>query len=104
MRMIPGLVEQDIDLFGSAINRTQVLGFKKVEVAMQHPVVSSLIEAMVEAGAAGAGLSSFGPTVYAVGDSGMADVARAAKEVLGDRGGTVIPTRARNDGAAVRAE
>jgi beta-ribofuranosylaminobenzene 5'-phosphate synthase len=59
---------------------------------------------MVEAGAAGAGLSSFGPTVYAVGDSGMADVARAAKEVLGDRGGTVIPTRARNDGAAVRAE
>ena len=103
MRMIPGLVEHDLDLFGSAINRTQALGFKKVEVEMQHPVVSSLLEATVQAGAAGAGLSSFGPTVYAVGDSGMQDAARAAKEVLGDRGGSVLLTRARNSGANVRA-
>jgi beta-ribofuranosylaminobenzene 5'-phosphate synthase len=102
MRMIPGLIEHDLDLFGSAINRTQALGFKKVEVAMQHPVVSSLLEAAVQAGAAGAGLSSFGPTVYAVGDSGMADVSRAAKEVLGDRKGSVLLTRARNCGAVVR--
>ncbi|KLK89310.1 beta-ribofuranosylaminobenzene 5'-phosphate synthase [Methanoculleus sediminis] len=104
MRMIPGLVEHDLDLFGSAINRTQSLGFKKVEVGLQHPVVSSLLEATVQAGAAGAGLSSFGPTVYAVGDSSMQDVARAAKEVLGDRGGSVLLTRARNSGANVRAE
>lgn len=104
MRMIPGIVEHDLDLFGSAINRTQSLGFKKVEVGLQHPVVSSLLEATVQAGAAGAGLSSFGPTVYAVGDSGMQDVARAAKEVLGDRGGSVLLTRARNSGASVRAE
>ena len=104
MRMIPGLVEHDLDLFGSAINRTQSLGFKKVEVGLQHPVVSSLLEATVQAGAAGAGLSSFGPTVYAVGDSGMQDVARAAREVLGDRGGAVLLTRARNSGASVRAE
>lgn len=104
MRMIPGIVEHDLDLFGSAINRTQSLGFKKVEVGLQHPVVSSLLEATVQAGAAGAGLSSFGPTIYAVGDSGMQDVARAAKEVLGDRGGSVLLTRARNSGASVRAE
>jgi beta-RFAP synthase len=102
MRMIPGLIEHDLDLFGSAINRTQHLGFKKVEVAMQHPVVSTLLEATVQAGAAGAGLSSFGPTVYAVGDTDMQDVARAAKEVLGDHGGSVLLTRARNCGASVR--
>lgn len=102
MRMIPGLVEHDLDLFGSAINRTQALGFKKVEMAMQHPVVPSLIEATVQAGAAGAGLSSFGPTIYAVGDTGMADVARAATEVLGDQEGSVLLTRARNCGAVVR--
>jgi len=103
MRMLPGLVEHDLDLFGSAINRSQCLGFKKVEVAMQHPIVPALIEAMVQAGAAGAGLSSFGPTVYAVGDSGMEDVSRAATEVLGDCGGSVLLTRARNCGASVRA-
>lgn len=103
MRMIPGLVEHDLDLFGSAVNRVQRLGFKRAEVTLQHPVVPALLEALVQAGAAGAGLSSFGPTVYAVGDTGMEGVARTAAEVLGDRGGSVILTRARNHGAGVRA-
>ncbi len=102
MRMIPGLVEHDLDLFGSAINRTQALGFKKVEVAMQHPVVSVLLDTLVEAGAAGAGLSSFGPTVYAIGDTDMRGAARAAREVLGSQG-SVLLTLARNGGAGVRA-
>jgi beta-ribofuranosylaminobenzene 5'-phosphate synthase len=102
MRMIPGLVEHDLDLFGSAVNRTQAIGFKKVEVAMQHPVVQALLEATVQAGAAGAGLSSFGPTVYAVGDAGMQDVARAAEEALADFGGSVLLTKARNCGAAIK--
>jgi len=101
MRMVPALIEHDLDLFGSAVNRTQQLGFKKVEVALQHPIVPALLLATVQAGAAGAGLSSFGPTVYAIGDSGMADVARAAKEVLGEQG-SVRLTRARNCGAAIR--
>jgi beta-ribofuranosylaminobenzene 5'-phosphate synthase len=33
----------------------------------------------------------------------MEDVVRAAKEVLGDCGGSVLLTRARNCGAGVRA-
>ncbi len=103
MRMIPGLVEHDLDLFGSAVNRIQHLGFKKVEVAVQHPIIPALLEGTVQAGAAGAGLSSFGPTVYAIGDLGMDDVARAAEEILSDHGGSVILTKARNYGAGVRA-
>ncbi|NLM30195.1 MAG: DUF98 domain-containing protein [Methanomicrobiales archaeon] len=103
MRMIPGLVEHDLDLFGSAVNRIQHLGFKKVEVAMQHPIIPALLEGTVQAGAAGAGLSSFGPTVYAIGDLGMEDVARAAEEILDDHGGSVVLTKARNCGAGVRA-
>ena len=103
MRMIPGLVEHDLDLFGSAVNRIQHLGFKKVEVAVQHPIIPALLEGTVQAGAAGAGLSSFGPTVYAIGDLGMDNVARAAEEILSDHGGSVILTKARNYGAGVRA-
>ncbi len=103
MRMIPGLVEHDLDLFGSAVSRIQHLGFKKVEVAMQHPIIPALLEGTVQAGAAGAGLSSFGPTVYAIGDLGMDNVARAAEEILSDHGGSVILTKARNYGAGVRA-
>ena len=101
MRMIPGLIEHDLDLFGSAINRTQHIGFKRVEVAMQHPIIPVLLDALIEAGAAGAGLSSFGPTVYAIGDTDMQGVTRAAMEVL-DGQGSVRLTRARNSGAVIR--
>ncbi len=103
MRLIPGLIEHDLDTFGTAISRIQHLGFKKVELAVQPPVVPSLMEALTDAGAAGAGLSSFGPTVYAIGDSGMDDIIRAAKETLGDPGGAIVLTKARNTGADVTA-
>ncbi len=101
MRLIPGVIEHDLDAFGSAVNRIQHLGFKKVELAAQPPVVPSLMKTLVEAGAAGAGLSSFGPTVYAVGDSGMDDIIGAAKEALGEMGGSFLLTKARNTGADV---
>jgi len=42
MRMVPALVELDIDLLSSAINRIQTLTFKKDDVAMQHPACSIL--------------------------------------------------------------
>ncbi len=34
MRMLPGIVERDLDLFGSSINTIQGLGFKKVELEL----------------------------------------------------------------------
>ena len=37
MRMLPGIVERDLDLFGSSINTIQGLGFKKVELSLQPP-------------------------------------------------------------------
>ncbi len=102
VRMVPSLVEEDLDEFGSAVNRVQELGFKKVEVMLQHPLVQKLMADMREAGAACSGLSSFGPTVYAVADSGTRDIEAAASEALGDLGGEVLVTRARNQGARVR--
>lgn len=101
VRMLPGLVERDIELFGAAVNRLQELGFKKVELSRQAPVVRELMNAMREAGAACAGMSSFGPTVYAMADSGIDEIAGAARRAMGGRG-EVILTRARNSGAAFR--
>lgn len=60
MRMLPGIVERDLDLFGSSINAVQSLGFKKVELGLQPPEVTGLLNVMRSAGAAGAGMSSFG--------------------------------------------
>jgi len=103
VRMMPSVMEGDLDNFGNAVNRIQELGFKKVEVGLQHPLIQRLMEEMRSAGAAGAGLSSFGPTVYAVTDSGSRDIESAAREVMRDVGGEVIVTRSRNSGARLRS-
>ena len=103
MRMLPGIVERDLELFGSSINAVQSLGFKKVELSLQPPEVTGLLEVMRGAGAAGAGMSSFGPTLYAIGDTGMQDIVQAAQSfMLVHSGGTTCLTSARNTGAIVR--
>jgi beta-ribofuranosylaminobenzene 5'-phosphate synthase len=102
VRMVPSLVEGDLDEFGGAVNRVQELGFKKVEVMLQHPVVHKLMVAMKEAGAACAGLSSFGPIVYAITDTQGLDIENAANEVMEDVGGQVLITHSRNVGARMR--
>ena len=102
VRMVPSLVEENLDDFGAAINRVQEIGFKKIEVMLQHPVVHRLMENMREAGAACAGLSSFGPTVYAITDTRGRDIEAAAREAMREVGGEVLITRARNEGARIR--
>ena len=103
MRMLPGIASRDLDLFGSSINAVQHLGFKRVELSIQPPQVTGLLEMLREAGAAGAGLSSFGPAVYAVGDTGMTGIGQAAQRFMQESGGgTTLITTARNSGAVVR--
>jgi beta-ribofuranosylaminobenzene 5'-phosphate synthase len=103
MRMLPGIASRDLDLFGSSVNAVQKLGFKKVELSIQPPQVTGLLDVLRSSGAAGAGLSSFGPTVYAVGDTGMTTIRQAAVSYMKNHGGgTAIVTAARNSGAAVR--
>jgi beta-ribofuranosylaminobenzene 5'-phosphate synthase len=99
MRLLPGVAGHELGLFASAVNALQALGFKQVEVALQEPVVRALIAGLREEGAACTGLSSFGPTVYAVTDGDPAGIVRAAEALLDDGGGDVILTGGRNYGA-----
>lgn len=103
MQMLPGIIEKDLDLFGKAVNAIQDLGLKKVEHRLQPPLIHDLVAALRTTDAAGVGLSSFGPTVYAIGDTGMQDSLRAAEEAMAETGGSALLTHARNHGAAVRA-
>lgn len=98
MQMLPALAEEDIVTFGKSINSIQESGFKKREVELQ-PVSGELMEALRDGGAYGAGMSSFGPTVYAFGeDAGNLKI--IAKEFLGEKGKVFI-TKARNEGARI---
>lgn len=103
MQMLPGIMEKDLDLFGTAVNAVQDLGLKKVEHSLQSPLIHDLVATLRATDAAGVGLSSFGPTIYAIGDTGMQDAIRAAEQVMAEAGGSVLLTHARNHGAEVRA-
>jgi beta-ribofuranosylaminobenzene 5'-phosphate synthase len=103
VRMVPSLVEQNLDDFGFAVNRIQELGFKRIEVMLQDPLVHKLMRDMRASGAACSGLSSFGPTVYAITDYQSKDIASVAREVMENIGGDVLITKARNEGARIRA-
>jgi beta-ribofuranosylaminobenzene 5'-phosphate synthase len=98
MQMLPSLIEEDIVTFGRSINAVQEVGFKRREVALQ-PVSGQLMDALREGGAYGAGMSSFGPTVYAFGED-IDNLRRIANEFLDGRGQVFI-TKARNKGAKI---
>jgi beta-ribofuranosylaminobenzene 5'-phosphate synthase len=98
MQLLPALVEEDIVTFGKSINTIQELGFKKYEVKLQ-PRSNDLMTALRDAGAYGAGMSSFGPTVYAFGED-QENLKKTAEDLLGEKGPVFI-TKPRNKGASI---
>lgn len=98
MQLLPALVEEDIAAFGKSINAIQELGFKRQEVQLQ-PVSRDLMQALRDCGAYGAGMSSFGPAVYAFGED-KENLKKIADDFLGGKG-QVFSTKARNRGAII---
>jgi beta-ribofuranosylaminobenzene 5'-phosphate synthase len=101
MKMMPAVLEEDLDSFGESVNSVQDIGFKKIELELQNPFIRELIDNLRNAGAAGVGMSSFGPTVYAVTDTNFQDILKAARDSMGDKTGEIILTAAQNEGAKI---
>jgi beta-ribofuranosylaminobenzene 5'-phosphate synthase len=67
--LLPALVERELDEFGAALTRIQELvgdSFAAAQGGRFHPRAAPLVDALLRFGAAGAGQSSWGPTVYGV--------------------------------------
>ncbi len=98
MKLLPALAEEDIESFGEGINLLQEVGFKGVEVMLQRREVREVLEACQRL-SYGAGLSSFGPVIYALPRSPaeFAEAVSARRDVS-----CVWFTRADNTGAVVR--
>jgi beta-ribofuranosylaminobenzene 5'-phosphate synthase len=92
MKLLPALAEEDIKTFGEGVNMIQNIGFKRIEVALQTEEVRELMKICQEY-SYGAGLSSFGPTIYCL----VRDTGKLKKSV--GRRAQVIITRANNEGA-----
>ncbi len=99
MKMIPAILEHDLDNLGKSINEIQNIGFKKVEMNLQNELITKIIETMKDAGAAGAGMSSFGPTTYAITDTNSKNIIKAIQETVGDTPCYLLTTQAQNRGA-----
>ncbi|ABR55187.1 beta-ribofuranosylaminobenzene 5'-phosphate synthase family [Methanococcus vannielii SB] len=96
MKMIPSVIENDLDSFGFCINELQKLGFKKAEVKLQSPAIKNMLEKLQKISYSG--ISSFGPTIYSLGDKKT--IIEASNEYFDIHGidGEIISTRANNTG------
>ena len=108
LRLLPGLVEQDLSLFGSALTEIQQLVGGHFAGAQGGGIWSSqnvgrLIHRMGELGAKGLGQSSWGPTGFAFVDS--QDAANKLFHTLGEEakglGLEILIVRGRNSGAQI---
>jgi len=108
MRILPAVLERDIETFASSLTMLQHLGFKRLEVALQHKIVRELFAFYEKHEALGYGMSSFGPTTFAVvqGRSEAEKLAEAVRGFLEEKGirGAVCFSNANNLGAEVRVQ
>lgn len=103
MQMLPALIDQDLDQFGRSISAIGQIGFKRQELAIQPPVLHDILDYMGTCGTAGAGMSSFGPALYALTDTNGAGLASDIRSFLDERcGGEVRVVRGCNNGAVIR--
>ncbi|MFH0967036.1 MAG: beta-ribofuranosylaminobenzene 5'-phosphate synthase family protein, partial [Methanobacteriota archaeon] len=103
MQMLPALIDQDLDQFGKSVSALRQIGFKREELALQPPVLHDILNYMDTCGTAGAGMSSFGPALFALTDTNGAGRASDIRSYLHDRcEGEVRIVRGCNNGAIIR--
>jgi beta-ribofuranosylaminobenzene 5'-phosphate synthase len=110
MKMLPALVEKDIANFGQALTSIQYMVGDCFASAQggrfAAPLLEKLVDFLLAKGAAGAGQSSWGPTVYGLvqGREQAQTLARDAQNFLdGLGGGQALCVRSHNRGAQVRS-
>ncbi|MFQ5887971.1 MAG: beta-ribofuranosylaminobenzene 5'-phosphate synthase [Candidatus Hydrothermarchaeales archaeon] len=99
MKMLPSILEEDIQSFGESINEIQNTGFKKIEVELQSAEVKGLLH-LCQKNSYGAGLSSFGPTIYSIVEDEDELINSLDKQNIEQ----VIFTKANNKGAIIKGD
>jgi beta-RFAP synthase len=108
MKLLPALVNRDIDGFGDALTQIQILvgdAFVSAQGGrFASPEIAQCVNAMLNAGAKGAGQSSWGPACYGLirGNKNASNVKKAVQEVLdAESSGPVFISKVNNQGAQI---
>jgi len=105
MKLLPALLERNIENFGSGLTELQDAGFASATKDLMHPVVKRCIQFMLKKRAYGAGQSSFGPSTFGLVQG--EDEARKLRDFVADlleetSGGDAFYTSANNGGATIK--
>ena len=104
MQFIPGFIENNLGLMARSLNFINKHGFKKVEIELQDPFVEVLIDKIFQEFESPVGMSSFGPTIFVICNSGlnMKNIKEFIQNLLNkdpsSPGGTIIETIPNNNG------
>ena len=103
MKMLPGILRNDLQCFGEGLKRIQSIGFKKIEISLQKQIVKDLLKLFEKIGVKAYGMSSFGPSILGITDSD--EEAEKLKETvekhLNGIGGHIFLCRPNNTGAKI---
>lgn len=98
MKLMPAIIEKDIENFGSAINKIQTLGFKKIERKLQNSKTLDLLRTMQQLNIPAVGMSSFGPTCFGITEENPKQLQNEIEEQT-DGSAKVIITKGKNHGS-----
>ncbi len=104
MQIIPSILEKDIESLGEGLKTFQAIGFKKIEIFQQNPIVRELIQAAEDVGSNASGMSSFGPTTFCVvgSKSKAIEICEIWQDNMDEKmGGMALVTCANNAGAVL---
>ena len=101
MKIIPGILKNDLKCFGEGLKRIQSIGFKKIEISLQHDIVKDLLKFFDEYGLKAYGMSSFGPSVMGIveTDNEAEELLKVIQKTQRYRGGHIYICKPNNYGA-----
>jgi len=104
MKLIPGILKNNLECFGEGLKRIQNIGFKKIEVSLQHEVVKELLAFFGEQKIKAYGMSSFGPSVIGIveSDAEAKKLRKSVEKFLNKKvGGRIYVCKPNNTGARI---
>ena len=103
MKVIPGLIKNNLKCFGEGLKRIQSIGFKNVEISLQDDEVKGLLNFFKEYGVKAYGMSSFGPSIIGITENILEAIRlkRADREYMKDIGSYTFICTPNNEGAKI---
>ena len=103
MKIVPGIIKQDLECFGEGLKRIQNIGFKKVEISLQHEIVKNTLTFFERYGVKAFGMSSFGPSVIGIveSDEEANNLLKAVQLHLNGNGAHIYLCKPNNFGAKI---